>query len=232
MFNFNFLFMHKLLLVEDEDMLSMIIKDTLETKGFQVMTAHNGAEALAIYDKFIPDIAVLDIMMEGMSGYEVATEIRKKNEFIPLLFLSAKSQTADVLKGFEAGANDYMKKPFSIDELLARLQVLLRTISRATGKTRYQIGNYVFDSVAQTLIFGNESVTISFKEAKLLQYLAETINQVVEKDRVLEDIWGMNTVYTSRNMDVVITKLRRYFKNDDRIKFINLRGVGYKLVVE
>ncbi|MFN8713691.1 MAG: response regulator transcription factor [Bacteroidota bacterium] len=224
--------MHKLLLVEDEDMLSMIIKDTLETKGFEVMIARNGAEALVSYKKFLPDIAVLDIMMEGMSGYEVASEIRKQNEFIPLLFLSAKSQTADVLKGFEAGANDYMKKPFSIDELLARIQVLLRTITRASGKTRYQIGNYVFDAVAQTLLFGNDSVTISFKEAKLLQFLSENINQVVEKERVLEEIWGMNTVYTSRNMDVVITKLRRYFKNDERIKFINLRGVGYKLVVE
>ncbi|MGL5890635.1 MAG: response regulator transcription factor [Bacteroidia bacterium] len=224
--------MHKLLLVEDEDMLSMIIKDTLETKGFEVMIARNGAEALVAYKKFLPDIAVLDIMMEGMSGYEVASEIRKQNEFIPLLFLSAKSQTADVLKGFDAGANDYMKKPFSIDELLARIQVLLRTITRATGKTRYQIGNYVFDAVAQTLVFGDESATISFKEAKLLQFLSDNMNQVVEKERVLEEIWGMNTVYTSRNMDVVITKLRRYFKNDERVKFINLRGVGYKLVVE
>lgn len=224
--------MHKLLLVEDEDMLSMIIKDTLETKGFEVMIARNGTEALENFKSFLPDIAVLDIMMEGMSGYEVATEIRKQNEFIPLLFLSAKSQTADVLKGFEAGANDYMKKPFSIDELLARIQVLLRTVTRTAGKTRYQIGNYVFDAVAQSLSFGAEVVTISFKEAKLLQFLSENMNQVVEKERVLEEIWGMNTVYTSRNMDVVITKLRRYFKNDERIKFINLRGVGYKLVVE
>lgn len=224
--------MAKLLLVEDEDMLSLIIKDTLETKNMTVHIVRNGNDALKAFANFAPDIVVLDIMMEGMSGYEVATEIRKSDAAVPLLFLSAKSQTADVLKGFEMGANDYLKKPFSIDELVARVQVLLRTIGHSGQKTKFQIGSYQFDAVAQTLAGHGTIVTITFKEARLLKYLAESLNQVAEKEKVLQEIWGMNSIYTSRNMDVVITKLRRYFVSDPNIKFINLRGVGYKLVVE
>lgn len=227
--------MSKLLLVEDEDMLSMIIKDTMETRGYTVIAVNDGKKALDVFTLEKPDLVILDIMLPTTNGYVVALQIREKDADVPILFLSAKSQTNDVLKGFEVGANDYLKKPFNMDELLARLQVLLRTSKKDASRAPrevYVIGQYEFDFALQSIHFGSQKVQISFKESQLLKHLAKQINQTVEKDFMLKDIWGDNNVYTSKNMDVVITKLRTYFKQDTRISIVNQRGIGYKLMVE
>jgi DNA-binding response OmpR family regulator len=225
--------MRKILVAEDEEMLSVIIRDTLEVKGYQVKLASNGNEAVSFFDSFHPDLLILDVMMPGRGGFEVAELIRKKNATVPIIFLTAKTQTADVLKGFSTGANDYIRKPFSLDELIARIQVHLQGRSiLPTLKPVYKIGRYEFDAQRQVLNFGEEKWVLSFKESELLTALAEAMNQVLEKDKVLNELWNGNTIYNSRNMDVVITRIRHYLKADEHVKILNIRGIGYKLTVE
>ncbi len=223
----------KILLVEDEEMLSLIIKDLLVIKKFTVEISGNGKDAIRKFDQFKPNLVVLDIMIPGISGYEVATYIRKKNSKIPIIFLSAKSQTSDVLKGFEIGGNDYLKKPFSMEELLARIEVLFNSSNATDHKVvTFSIGNYLFDYSAQQLVLDGHKTTISYRESQVLKYLAGSMNEVVEKSIVLNDLWGDNSVSNSRNMDVVITKLRQHLSGDPTIKILNTRGIGYKLVAK
>lgn len=225
--------MSKILIVEDEEMLSLILNDTLKTRGFEIQIAKDGEEAIELFDKFKPSVVVLDIMVPKMNGYDVASYIRKRDNLLPIIFLSAKTQTIDVLRGFEVGANDYLKKPFSIDELIARINVLLRGNRQNIDKQNlFIIGKYSFDFSRQTLTYNEEKIVISYREAEILRYLASSQNQVVNKEIVLKELWGDNNVYHSRNMDVVITRIRSYLKNDSRVTIINVRGVGYKLVVE
>lgn len=223
--------MKQILLAEDEEMLGGIIKDTLEIKGYKVRLAKNGKQALEIFMEHQPDLMVLDITMPIVNGYDVAIAIRKINTKMPIIFLSAKNQTTDVLAGFDAGANDYIRKPFSIDELLARIHVLLKQLPDKTASV-YNIGNYVFDADGQTLSISNEKIQISYKESQLLNMLCKNMNNVLSKDEVLKQLWGDNNMHNSRNMDVVITKLRTHLSQDTSIKIINLRGIGYKLVTQ
>lgn len=226
--------MKKILLAEDEDMLATIVRDTLEMKGFRVQPAKNGKEALAFFQSFQPDLLVLDVMMPELSGYEVAEQVRKKNPQVPIIFLTAKTQTVDVLRGFESGANDYVKKPFSLDELIARIQALLRNHSSTASQMQpvYTIGKFEFDAQRQSLAIDGQKRELSFKETQLLAVLAVSLNQVVEKDKVLNELWNGNSIYNSRNMDVVITRIRQHLKGDEKVKIINIRGIGYKLTVE
>jgi two-component system, OmpR family, response regulator VicR len=224
--------MKKILIAEDEDMLSVIIRDTLEVKGFQVKAARNGNEAVAFAQSFKPDLIVLDVMMPELNGYEAAIEIRRRDESVPIIFLTAKTQATDVLKGFDSGANDYMRKPFSLDELIARINVQLKSRNSTSGKTIFQIGRFEFDAQRQLLTIAGEKKSLSFKETQVLAELAENINQVIEKDRVLNELWNGNSIHNSRNMDVVITRVRQYLKTDEKVKIINIRGIGYKLTVE
>ncbi len=223
----------KILLAEDEEMLGGIVRDTLEAHGFEVALASDGKIALSLFQSFSPDLIILDVMMPERSGYEVAEIIRKTDKLVPIIFLTAKSQTVDVLKGFSIGANDYVKKPFSLEELVARVQVLLRNaISVDSPGLVYSIGRFTFDVQRQMLTLDVDKQELSFKEAQLLTILAASINQVVEKNDVLFKLWGDNSIYNSRNMDVVITRIRQHLKGDDKVKIINIRGIGYKLTVE
>ena len=225
--------MKKILIAEDEEMLASIIRDTLESKGFKVQLAKNGKEAISYFQTFSPDLVVLDVMMPEANGYEVGEFIRKTNKQIPIIFLTAKTQTVDVLKGFSIGANDYVKKPFSLDELIARIQVLLQNNSPSEIQmVNYKIGNFDFDPHRQILTLDGNKHELSFKETQLLALLAKAMNQVVEKDTVLNDLWNGNSIYNSRNMDVVITRIRQQLKGDEKVKIINIRGIGYKLTVE
>lgn len=226
--------MKKILLAEDEDMLATIVRDTLEVKGFRVQLARTGNEALSFFQSFQPDLLVLDVMMPELNGYEVAEQVRKKNPHVPIIFLTAKTQTVDVLKGFESGANDYVKKPFSLDELIARIQALLRNHSASASQLQpvYTIGKFEFDAQRQSLLIDGQKRELSFKETQLLAVLAVSVNQVVEKDKVLNELWNGNSIYNSRNMDVVITRIRQHLKGDEKVKIINIRGIGYKLTVE
>jgi len=227
--------MAKILLIEDEWQLGQIVKDSLEMRGFEMLYASDGKEGLELYQQHNPDVVVLDIMMPNMDGFTVTTEIRKQDKITPIIFLTAKSQTADVVKGFELGGNDYLKKPFSMDELIVRIKALLQRFNdqpaqEASGSDVIQIGQYQFNYTKQTLTRNHETAFLSHREAEILRRLSENLNQVIERKSVLLDLWGDDSFFNARSMDVFITKLRRYLKDDPRVQIVNIRGVGYKLI--
>jgi DNA-binding response OmpR family regulator len=225
--------MSKVLLIEDEVQLGQIVKDSLEMRGFEMLYAEDGKEGLKLYHEHHPDVVVLDIMMPNMDGFSVTTEIRKEDKLTPIIFLTAKSQTADVVKGFELGGNDYLKKPFSMDELIVRIKALLQRYNEQQGEMGndvVQIGQYTFNYIKQTLSRNNNTEFLSHREAEILRRLSDNRNQVMERKTILLDLWGDDSFFNARSMDVFITKIRRYLKEDPRIQIVNIRGVGYKLI--
>ena len=221
------------LLVEDEWQLAQIVQDSLEMRGFRMFCAKDGREGLRLYNEHKPDVIVLDIMMPNMDGFTFTSEIRKVDKQTPIIFLTAKSQTADLVKGFELGGNDYLKKPFSMDELIVRIRSLLsrfQPAAPAPEENTVVIGQYSFNYTKQTLTRNNISEFLSHREAEVLWRLCKHRNQVMERKPILLDLWGDDNFFNARSMDVFITKLRRYLKEDPRIQIVNIRGVGYKLI--
>lgn len=227
--------MVKILLVEDEALLARIIKDSLESRGYQVAHAVDGNQGLEMFATQNPDIVVMDVMMPRMDGFTLATEIRRYNTKIPIIFLTARSRVEDVVKGFEIGGNDYLRKPFSMEELIVRIKALLqRNSSSETTEVReeskFQIGAYEFDPVKQTLYHPNSRVTLSHRESELLRKLCMNRNEVMERGPVLKELWGDDSIFNARSMDVYITKIRKHLQYDPSVQIINVRGIGYKLV--
>jgi len=220
----------KVLLAEDETSLGMIVKESLESRDFVVYHAENGEEASEIYTKNKPDILVLDVMMPKKDGFTLAKEIRETNKSIPIIFLTAKSQTADVLEGFNLGGNDYLKKPFSMEELIVRIKALLSRIEVKTNLELIKIGNYIFNFTKQTLEFDDVKVNLTHREAELLLHLNNKKNQVLDRTFILNKLWGNDDFFNARSMDVFISKLRKKLKKDDNIQILNIRGFGYKLI--
>lgn len=220
----------KVLLAEDEASLGMIVKESLETRNFTVFHAENGKIALEKYQKEKPDILVLDVMMPIKDGFTLAKEIRAENKHIPIIFLTAKSQTSDVLEGFNNGGNDYLKKPFSMEELIVRIKALLNRIELKTDTENIKIGNYLFNLTKQTLTFSEEEQQLTHREAQLLFYLFEKKNEVLDRTFILNKLWGNDDFFNARSMDVFISKLRKKLKKDENIQIINVRGFGYKLI--
>lgn len=220
----------KVLLAEDEASLGMIVKESLESRKFTVFHAENGEEALKIYEQEKPDILVLDVMMPKKDGFTLAKEIRQDNKQIPIIFLTAKSQNADVLEGFNHGGNDYLKKPFSMEELIVRIKALLGRIALKTNTENIKIGAYIFNFTKQTLTFSKEEQQLTHREAQLLFYLFEKKNQVLDRSFILNKLWGNDDFFNARSMDVFISKLRKKLKKDTHIQIINIRGFGYKLI--
>jgi len=218
------------LLAEDEASLGMIVKESLETRGFSVNHAVNGVDAFEIYKKEKPDILVLDVMMPKKDGFTLAKEIREENKKIPIIFLTAKSQTSDVLEGFEHGGNDYLKKPFSMEELIVRIKALLNRIALKTNVESIKIGNYIFNFTKQTLLHSQNSENLTHREAQLLFYLFEKKNDVLDRTFILNKLWGNDDFFNARSMDVFISKLRKKLKKDPNIQILNIRGFGYKLI--
>jgi len=219
----------KILLAEDEASLGMIVKESLETRNFIVFHAQNGEEALDIYQKEKVDILVLDVMMPIKDGFTLAKEIRTENKAIPIIFLTAKSQTADVVEGFNLGGNDYLKKPFSMEELIVRIKSLLNRIELKTNTDAIKIGDYIFNATKQTLIYHTKITQLTTREAQLLQHLHQKKNQVLDRSFILNKLWGNDDFFNARSMDVFISKLRKKLKDDSDIQIINVRGFGYKL---
>jgi DNA-binding response OmpR family regulator len=219
----------KVLLAEDETSLGMIVKESLESRNFTVFYAENGKEALAIYKRESPDILVLDIMMPIKDGFTLAKEIRIENKAIPIIFLTAKSQTSDVLEGFKHGGNDYIKKPFSMEELIVRIKGLLNRIDLKTELVHIKIGDYLFNATKQILTFSAETQQLTHREAQLLLALFEKKNQVLDRGFILNKLWGSDDFFNARSMDVFISKLRKKLKRDKNIQILNVRGFGYKL---
>lgn len=220
----------KVLLAEDEASLGMIVKESLESRKFRIFHAENGEEALQIYKTEKPDILVLDVMMPKKDGFTLAKEIRLEDKVIPIIFLTAKSQTADVLEGFNHGGNDYIKKPFSMEELIVRINALLNRIELKSEKEHIKIGNYTFNLPKQTLTLLEEEQQLTHREAQLLFYLANKKNEILDRSFILNKLWGNDDFFNARSMDVFITKLRKKLKKDENIQIINVRGIGYKLL--
>ncbi|QNM85567.1 response regulator transcription factor [Polaribacter pectinis] len=220
----------KVLLAEDEASLGMIVKESLESRDFVVFHAENGEKAYEVYQTEKPDILVLDVMMPLKDGFTLAKEIRLENKHIPIIFLTAKSQTSDVLEGFNNGGNDYLKKPFSMEELIVRIKSLLNRIELKPNIENIKIGNYTFNFTKQTLIHSSEIVQLTHREAELLFYLVEKKNEVLDRTFILNKLWGNDDFFNARSMDVFISKLRKKLRNDDTIQIMNVRGFGYKLL--
>ena len=224
-----------ILLVEDESTLAMIIKDTLEGQGFRIRLAKDGEEGLQSFFREKPDVLVADVMMPRMDGFEMVRRLRKADKRTPVLFLTARSAINDVVEGFELGANDYLKKPFGMQELIVRIKALLgRAIRTEDSPARpevYEIGAYVFTPRTQRLLHNGTETELSHRESEILRRLCEQQDQVVDMRTVLLDLWGDDTFFNQRSLHVFITKLRHKLSKDGRIRIVNVRGIGYKLIV-
>ncbi len=220
----------KVLLVEDEPALAMIVRDVLSKQGFTVEWAPNGQIGLKKFHDFNPDIVVADIMMPELDGIGMIRQIRKVNKKIPVIFLSAKSKSEDVVQGFEAGGNDYLKKPFGMDELIIRIKSLLnREFSSKEKQTIYKIGNYTFDVIHQTLSINNTVEHLSHRETELLELLCLNKNSILEHKPVLLEFWGDDDFFSTRSLHGFIVKLRKKLAKDPDVNILNIRGTGYKL---
>jgi len=221
----------KLLLAEDEPALGQIVKETLETRGFEVILCENGEKALEKYQLDSPEILVLDVMMPKKDGFTLAKEIRSIDDTIPIIFLTAKSQTHDVVEGFSIGGNDYLKKPFSMEELIVRIENLLNRSKVQKIPDLLKSGDYTFDFPKQILQFKDtDTIQLSHREAHLLYHLIENKNKVLDRSIILNKLWGNDDFFNARSMDVFITKLRKKLNKDASIQILNVRGFGYKLV--
>ena len=226
------------LLVEDEQTLAMIIKDTLEVQDFDIRTAKNGEEGLRLFFDSRPDVIVADVMMPRMDGFTMVKQIRQTDKTTPVLFLTARSAVTDVVTGFEIGANDYLKKPFGMQELMIRIKALAGRafVQEQPAEERpidwLEIGNYRFNPTWQRLQLAGKDEVLSFRESEILKRLCLHRNQVVNMQNILMELWGDDSFFNTRSLHVFITKLRHKLSEDERIRIVNIRGIGYKLIVE
>ena len=224
----------RILLVEDELVLAEIVQESLQSRGFMVCRVDTIEMALTRYYDQHPDIIVLDVMLPDGNGYDLARQIRNIDMQIPIIFLTSRSQVQDVVNGFENGGNDYLKKPFSIEELIVRIKALLSrnglVIKSESRDKIVSIGKYQFEYPAGVLSAISKRRMLTTREAELLQLLLLNKNQFVERRAILLKFWGNDDYFSGRSLDVFITKLRRYLKEDPTIAIINIRGQGYKLI--
>lgn len=222
-----------ILLAEDDKNLGSILKSYLEAKGFKTTLCENGKIALDAFKKEDFNFCIFDIMMPVMDGFTLAKEVRKLDKKVPLLFLTAKSMQEDKLEGFEIGADDYITKPFSMEELMLRLKAILRRSNMDDNKHKnhiYKFGKYTFDYDHQLLSLGKTQEKLTSKEAELLRLLCDHLNEVLDRTVALNKIWYDDSYFNARSMDVYITKLRKFLKEDPEVELINVHGVGFKLV--
>lgn len=229
----------KVLLVEDEGTLALIIKDTLESQGFIIRTARDGEEGLQMFFGETPDVVVADVMMPRMDGFEMVRRIRRKDNLTPVLFLTARTETQDVVQGFEMGANDYIRKPFGMQELIVRIKALVgrayKPVEQEEQPTQFVIGNYHLDTVKEQLVYSSDGsdpqpTQLSHRESEILKRLAMHRGEVVDNRDTLIELWGDNSYFNTRSLHVFITKLRHKLAKDDSLRIINVRGIGYKLI--
>ncbi|WP_184545994.1 response regulator transcription factor [Mucilaginibacter sp. FT3.2] len=227
----------RILLAEDELSLAHIVRESLEDQNFDVTLCANGEQALQKYKAGKPDILVLDVMMPKVDGFEVAKKIRETDKTTPIIFLTARSQPKDVVAGFESGANDYLKKPFSVEELIVRIKVLLsdNRLLNPTQRVKppndsYQIGNITFIPFKNTLQQGVSNWQLTNRESDILNLLCKNQHQMISRKTLLDNIWGDDSFFNARSLDVFISKLRGYLKADPNVQIITVRGQGYKLV--
>jgi DNA-binding response OmpR family regulator len=225
----------KILYVEDEEYLGKIVKESLESRHFEVVMESDGMNVLQTFRQINPDVCVLDVMLPNKDGFTIAGEIREVNATVPIIFLTAKTQTDDLVKGFSLGGNDYIRKPFSMEELIVRIDNALRFKQAGSkpvsGKDAFHIGKYQFHINRQTLTHNKEERKLSFRESELLKLLYENRDRIIDRKDILNLLWGNDSFFNSRNLDVYITKLRSYLKEDEMLEIITIKGVGYRFVV-
>ena len=224
----------KLLLAEDDLQLGFIIRDNLEEAGFEVINCPDGEMALEYYKKKTPDICILDVNMPYKDGFTVARKIRRQNDVVPILFLTAKSLEEDKLKGFAAGADDYILKPFSMKELLSRIHVFLRRnkMLLEDSSASYKIGNFVFIPDELKLAGGQETITLTQRETELLEFLCLHPDKVLKREDILSHVWGKNDFFLGRSMDVFMARLRKHLSTEPGISIETIHGIGYRFTTE
>ena len=223
----------KILYVEDEPFLGRIVKESLESREFDVLMVTDGINAVSTFEKEKPDICVFDIMLPSRDGYSIAKDIRQMDVTVPIIFVTAKNQTDEVIRGFESGGNDYIRKPFSMEELIVRVNNLLKLSAHKNSRIseRIAIGKYDFNPLRFELKFGASVRKLSNRESTLLQLLTENKNATILRKEILLKLWGDDSFFNSRNLDVYITKLRDYLKEDNSIEIITIKGIGYQFTV-
>ncbi|GAB2648740.1 response regulator transcription factor [Emticicia sediminis] len=219
----------KILYAEDEPFLGKIVKESLESRNFEVIMVTDGKDGLVAYGQYKPDICVFDVMLPNKDGFKLATEIRQQNPTIPIIFLTAKTQTDDLAKGFQSGGNDYIRKPFSMEELIIRINNLLNlTQQKSINATNViTIGQYEVFLNKYELNYQDKIKKLSHREAELIKILSENRNSIVSRKDILMQIWGDDSYFNSRNLDVYMTKLREYLKDDPSLEIMTIKGVGY-----
>lgn len=224
----------KILLVEDDPSLGFVIQDNLTLKGFDVTLCKDGEEGESTFHNNTFDICILDVMLPKKDGFAIAKSIRAKDKTVPILFLTAKSMMEDKLAGFQTGADDYITKPFSLEELLCRIDVFLRRSSapaELNGRQVYAVGGFAFDPMNLTLKNNTTEKTLTQKEAEVLKLLYQNRDRVLKREEILKEVWGDDDYFMGRSMDVFISKLRKYLKEDPSIQIVNYHGVGFRLEV-
>lgn len=223
----------KILLCEDDENLGMLLREYLQAKNFECKLCPDGEIGYREFFKEKYDICVLDVMMPKKDGFTLAQEIRQSNAEVPIIFLTAKTLKEDILEGFKLGADDYITKPFSMEELVMRIEAILRRVKGKKNKesTLYHIGRFTFDTQKQLLTIGEKQTKLTTKENELLAMLCSHANEILLRDYALKTIWIDDNYFNARSMDVYITKLRKHLKDDDQIEIINIHGKGYKLIV-
>ncbi|HAN76931.1 MAG TPA: DNA-binding response regulator [Bacteroidales bacterium] len=226
----------KILLVEDDKNLGFIISDYLEMSGYEVVHCTDGMQGLKAFTEGSYDLCLLDIMMPLKDGFTLANDIRTSGSDVPIIFITAKSLKEDLLKGFKLGADDYIMKPFSTEELLVRIDAVMRRYNQSRPKVEkrnvFQIGLYVFDYENKTLALNKNEIHLTKRESDVLKMLSENANTVLKREVALKAIWGENDYFMGRSMDVYITKLRKYLKDDPTVNILNIHGTGFKLEIK
>lgn len=225
---------YKILYAEDDETLGFLTKDNLEQNNYEVRLCNNGLICLEAFNQESFDICILDIMLPKIDGFELASEIRKRNGEIPIIFLSAKTLKEDRIKGLRLGADDYLVKPFSIEELLLKIEIFLKRsqINLSLPKQTYKLGKYIFDPTNYEMICGNEKINLTQRESELLKFFIDHQNQVLKREVILKSLWGDDDYFMGRSLDVFISRLRKILANEDSIAIENLHGIGFKFTTK
>jgi DNA-binding response OmpR family regulator len=227
----------KILLVEDDEALRFIVKDNLEENNYLVDDAEDGQVALDLFEKNDYHLLILDVMLPKIDGFQVAEKIRQKDQQVPIIFLTARSMTEDKIKGLTLGGDDYIPKPFSMEELLLKIKIFLKRsqvpeLTPTESENVKVIGDYVFNFDDLTLAKDGKTRNLTMKEAELIRYFSENQNKVLSRNDILEKVWGTNDYFLGRSLDVFISRLRKYFKEDPAVKIVNLHGIGFRFSVK
>lgn len=228
--------MHSILYVEDDHDLAFVTRENLSLKGYDITLCKNGIEAIEAFKSNTYSLCILDVMLPEMDGFTLAKKIRQQDEHIPIIFLTARSMIEDRIKGFSIGGDDYLTKPFSIEELVYKIEVFLKR-NKISGKSSaakgvYQLGSYVFDYYNMNLTKNNKTQRLTSREAELLNFFVQHPNEVLKKEVILKDVWDNDSYFNSRSLDVFISRLRKHLTGDPSIKINNIHGIGFILVVE